>query len=208
MRQPTTTDGEPAPRREVLLSRLVQLFAREGFAALNVAALAERLRCSKSTLYLVAPSREQIVVAAARSFFRQAADRIEARVAATADPVDRLRAYLLGVAVELEQASEVFYADLTGFPPAREVYQENTLYAAHRVRDLVARGVDAGAFRPVHAAFVGAAVTQVMTAIQGGRIRAATGLTDADAYRQLADLVLTGLGAAGGTGRTGPKEDA
>jgi hypothetical protein len=44
----------------------------------------------------------------------------------------------------------------------------------------------------VHASFVGAAVASVMGAIHRGEITAATGLDDAAAYRELADLVVTG----------------
>ena len=54
-------------------------------------------------------------------------------------------------------------------------------------------GVKAGSFRPVHASFIGAAVAQVMGAIQRGGIQAAAGLDSAEAYRNLADLVLASL---------------
>ena len=179
-------------RREELLDGLRRLFLAEGFARFSVSDMAERLRCSKSTLYLVAPSKEQIVVAAVRSYFKRAAERIEARVAAVPSE-QRLAIYLEAVAAELEPVSEQFYADLAAFAPANEVYQENTLVAARRVQELVAEGVAAGALRPVNAAFVGAAVARVMTGIQDGTIKEATGLDDAEAYRQLADLVLASL---------------
>ena len=188
-----TPSARSGARREELLAELTALFLREGFAAFGLAALAERLRCSKTTLYLVAGSKEQIVVAAVRSFFAAAAERIEARVAAAGDPAERLRRYLDGVAAELEPVSEAFYADLTAFGPAAEVYEENTRHAARRVRELVDEGVAAGALRPVHAAFVAAAVAQVMAAIQRGDVKAATGLDDAAAYRELTDLLLAAL---------------
>jgi hypothetical protein len=56
--------------------------------------------------------------------------------------------------------------------------------------------VEAGSLRAVDASFVGAAVAQVMTAIQGGAIAAASGLADAEAYRALADLVVHGVGGS------------
>jgi AcrR family transcriptional regulator len=180
-------------RREELLAGLRELFLREGFAGLGVGELAARLRCSRTTLYLVAPSKEQIVVATVRSYFKNAAERVEARVAACDEPGLRLATYLEAVASELQPASEAFYTDLAGFAPANEVYQANTGFAAQRVQQLVVEGVEAGALRPVNASFVGAAVAQVMSAIQTGEIEAATGLADAEAYRQLADLVLAGL---------------
>lgn len=191
------SDPRPLPektraRRDEILAGLQRLFLAEGFTGFSVSDMAARLRCSKSTLYLVASSKEQIVVAAVRSYFRRAAERIEARVAASRDP-RRLAVYLEAVAEELEPASERFYADLAAFPPANEVYQDNTLVAADRVRQLVTEGVEAEVLRPVDAAFVGTAVAQVMTGIQSGAVREATGLADADAYRHLADLVMTSL---------------
>ncbi|WP_214105208.1 TetR/AcrR family transcriptional regulator [Acrocarpospora catenulata] len=185
--------GKARARREDMLVQLRELFLTEGFASFNIGDLAERLRCSRTTLYAVAPSKEQIVVAAVRSFFKTAAERIEARVAASDDPASRLAIYLEAVASELQPASAVFFADVAAFGPANDVYQENTQYAARRVQTLVTEGVRAGALRPVHASFVGAAAAEVMGAIQRGTIQASTGLDAAEAYRQLADLVMTSL---------------
>ena len=106
------------------------------------------------------------------------------------------RADLTAVAAELSPASERFYADLQAYAPAAEIYEANTRLAAERVHDLVSAGVAAGALRPVHAGFVGTAVAQVMTAIQGGRIAAGSGMADAEAYRALADLVVHGVGGS------------
>ncbi|MER6176098.1 TetR/AcrR family transcriptional regulator [Streptosporangium sp. NPDC001681] len=188
--------GKARARREEMLVQLRELFLTEGFSSFNIGDLAERLRCSRTTLYAVAPSKEQIVVAAVRSFFKTAAEHIEARVAAFDDPARRLAIYLEAVASELQPASARFFADVADFGPANDVYQENTQYAARRVQALVTEGVQAGALRPVHASFVGAAAAQVMGAIQRGTIQATTGLDAAEAYRQLADLVMTSLTAA------------
>jgi len=185
--------GKTRARRDGLILRLQDLFLAEGFASFSVADLAERLRGSRTTLYAVAPSKEQIVVAVVRSFFRGAAERIEARVSATDDPRLRLEAYLDAVALEVQPASAEFFGDVAEFGPANDVYLENTRFAAERVQTLVREGVKAGALRPVHASFVGAAVAQVMNAIQRGGLQAATGLDSAEAYRHLADLVLTSL---------------
>lgn len=186
-------DDRREDRRTELLEELVELFLAEGFAHLSVADLATRLSCSKSTLYLVAASKEQIVVTAVRHYFRRAADRVEARVAGCDDPAARLTAYLTAVSDELRPASVAFRRDLAGYPPAAVVYRDNTTFAARRVQQLVADGVAAGALRTVDAAFAGAAVRHVMTAIQSGDVTAETGLADAAAYEHLADLVTHGL---------------
>ncbi|GGM41036.1 TetR family transcriptional regulator [Dactylosporangium sucinum] len=187
--------ASPARRAE-LLDQLRDLFLAKGFAAFSIGDLTDHLRCSRTTLYAVAPSKEQIVLAVVRSYFRGAAERIEARVSAAGGPRDRLAVYLDAVAAELQPVSAEFFADLAGFGPGNDIYQENTRFAARRVQRLVVEGVDAGELRPVDASFVGAAAAQVMGAIQRGEIQAGTGLDAAEAYRQLADLVLGSLTAA------------
>ncbi len=182
--------------REALLDELVAVFLAEGFVHLGVADLAARLRCSRSTLYAVAPSKEQLVLASVRHFFRRATERIEPVVLAEPDPGRRLGAYLAAVARELEPAGPAFRADLAAHPPAEEVYRANTARAARRVQELVDDGVRAGRMRPVDARFVGAAVAEVMTGIQRGVLSERTGLGDAEAYAALADLVTRGVGIA------------
>ncbi len=180
--------------RERVLEQLRALFLTEGFADATLADLAERLRCSRTTLYLVASSKEQIVVAVVRSYFKAAAANIEARLATEADPVARLALYLDAVAAELQPASATFHADVAAFPPADEVYRLNTHFAVQRVRALIDDGVAAGALRDVDAAFASSVIGAVMTAIQRGSIKAETGLDDAAAYRNLSDLLVHGLG--------------
>jgi AcrR family transcriptional regulator len=201
-RSPAPDAGaDPADRQGELrgrvLDQLVDLFLREGFARFTLQDLARRLRCSKSTLYLVATSKEQLVAAVVRRFFQRATQAVEARVGAEpdagTDPAARLTTYLRAVASELQNAGPAFFADVAGHPPARDIYETNTRHAARRVQQLVLDGVRAGRMRDLDAAFVGAAVEQVMTAIHRGDIAASTGLGDADAYRELARLVSAAL---------------
>lgn len=180
-------------RREALLDELVDLFLVEGFASFTLDELARRLHCSKSTLYGVAGSKEQLVVAVVRRFFARATVAVETRAAQPADAGQRIEAYLRAVSEQLRPAGPAFFTDLAGSPPAAEVYARNTRTAARRVQQLVSAGVDAGTLRPVHASFVGAAVAQVMGAIHSGAIAADTGLDDAAAYAELAALVVAGL---------------
>jgi AcrR family transcriptional regulator len=180
-------------RHEEILTRLRELFLAEGFASLSIGDLAERLRCSRTTLYGLAPSKEQLVVTVVRSYFKGAAERIEADVARSDDPRERLARYLSAVAAELEPVSAEFFADVAEFGPANGLYQENTRYAAARIQTLVNDGVKAGALRPVDASFVGAAVAQIMGGIQRGEVQAITGLDSADAYRHLADLIVNSV---------------
>ena len=182
------------------MAGLRDLFLAEGFLAFGVGDLAERLHCSRTTLYSVAPTKEQLVLHVVRAWFRDATREIEDRVAAVEDPVERIEAYLRAVARGLEPASARFHADLAAWAPAREIYRRNTELAGERIRALVAEGVEAGQLRAVDAVFVGAVVAQVMGAIQAGEIARATGLDDAAAYEHLAQLLIRGLCEPGASG--------
>jgi AcrR family transcriptional regulator len=182
-------------RRAQLFDELVELFLAEGFARFTLDEIAAQLHCSKSTLYTLADSKEQLVHAAVVHFFRRATDDVEKQVPPVADSRDRITAYLSAVGTALRSASPQFMADLDAFGPARAVYEKNTQIAARRVRKLIADGVDAGGFRDVHAAFAADLATTMMVRIQRGEVRIGTGLDDAAAYRELAAILTGGISA-------------
>jgi AcrR family transcriptional regulator len=180
-------------RQVELLDRLVALLAAEGFADFTLDDLARRLSCSKTTLYALADSKQELVVEVVKQYFRAAVDAVEARVAAVADPTGQVTAYLTAVAEQLAPLSRAFMDDLAGFAPANDVYRRNTAAAASRIRALIAAGVEDGVFRPVHAAFVGEMVAATMFEIQRGEMFARLELSDAEAYAELASLVVHAL---------------
>lgn len=182
-------------RQAELFDHLTALFLAEGFTQFTLEDLAKRLRCSKSTLYTLADSREQLIRATIVYFFRRATELVDTRVAAVTGMSERILAYLSAVGEALEPASERFMNDLAAFAPAREVYEKNTAIAARRVRALINEGVTQGVFREVHADFVADVAATMMVRIQQRAVAVATGLDDANAYRELAALITAGVSA-------------
>jgi AcrR family transcriptional regulator len=180
-------------RQAELLDQLEELFLAEGFARFTLDDLALRLRCSKSTLYALAQSKEQLAHRVIKHFFRKATQAVEAQTVTETDPALRVTAYLSAVARALAPAGPAFHRDLDSFAPGREVYERNTALAADRVRELIAEGVTQGHFRAVHPALVADTVTTLMFRIGRGDTGRATGLDDATAYRELAALLLHGV---------------
>ena len=121
-------------RRTELFDALIHLFLAGGFAHLTLDDIAARLKCSKSTLYTLADSKEQLVRAATVHFFRRATDMVEATVAKVIGPRDRITTYLSAVGEALSGASDRFMTDLDAFAPAREVYEKNNRIAARGSR--------------------------------------------------------------------------
>jgi AcrR family transcriptional regulator len=193
-----TTTAAPADaaltrRQAELLDQLEELFLAEGFTRFTLEDLALRLHCSKSTLYALAGSKEQLAHRVVKHFFRKATAAVEADTVTEDDPARRVTAYLIAVARALAPAGPAFHRDLDSFPPGREVYERNTAAAADRVRTLIADGVAQGRFREVNPALIADTVTTLMVRIGRGDTQRATGLDDATAYRELAALLLHGI---------------
>jgi len=190
---PTEFERRLTNRQTQLRDALVDLVLTHGFSHLTMDQFAAQLNCSKRTLYALASSKEQLAVLAVRHFFRRATEQVETAIARTRAPAKRVTRYLEAVAEALRPATRAFRDDVADFRPATEIYEQNTLAAAHRVRELIDEGTRAGAFRRVHAAFVGEVVTATMRRITSGEIAAATGLSDAEAYSELAQLVVAAI---------------
>lgn len=182
-------------RRTQLFDQIVELFLAQGFAHLTLDEIASAMRCSKSTLYTLAGSKDDLVRAVIVQFFRRATDDVERAVAETTGARERIVAYLEAVGTTLERASDQFMADLDAFAPAQEVYEQNTRLASERVGALIGEGVENGEFRRVHASFAADLASTMMVRIQQRGVRDATGLDDASAYRELAAILTAGIRA-------------
>jgi AcrR family transcriptional regulator len=192
-----------AERRSAVVLQLEELLLREGFSKLTVNDMAARLQCSKSTLYAVAASKEQLVAAAIKNFFRAATERIEVRIAEIDDPRERIAIYLAAIGEEMARMSADCYADMTATDLTWEIYRVNSRAAAERVRRFVHDGVKVGAFRQVHADFVAEVVSVVIDSIQHGELLSRTGLSSGDAYGELSGLVLNALALRTGANPAG-----
>lgn len=192
-RVPATAARRVTRRQAELLDRLLEVFLAEGFSHFTLDDLASRLHCSKTTLYALAPSKEQLSAAVVVHFFRRATDYIEAQVARSTHPAERITVYLRSASAALRPAGNQFLADVAAFAPARAVYERNTRIAADRVRALLREGMASGHFRDVDEAFVAEVVALAMHGIATKELTSRTGLTDAQAYDQLARLVLLAI---------------
>jgi AcrR family transcriptional regulator len=177
-------------RRHAMLDRLEGLFLVEGFNRLTIDDIAARLQCSKSTLYAVATSKDQLVAATMKHFFRKATAYVEEQVGGTVGARDRIAVYLASVGDRMRRMSSVCYQDMTQSESADVIYQVNAQASARRVRELIHEGVAAGELRPVHAEFVAEATSLLIDGIMHGQLLARTGLSSGEAYEELSTHVL------------------
>jgi AcrR family transcriptional regulator len=186
------TPSKATRRRDDVIERLIDVFLVEGFADLSIDDMAARLHCSKTTIYTVASSKEQIKVDVVRAFFKRATERVEVTLRVEdRDSIERVRRYLSEISAQLAPASPAFFADLDESPATREIYQHNTAVAARRVQEMVLAAVPQTSRS--QAVFIGAVAAQIMEAIHRGEIEATTGFDDSVAYQALAELVMAAV---------------
>lgn len=182
-----------ATRREELLREAEAILLAEGFTTVTMDELAQRLRCSKSTLYSLATTKDQLVQAVTRHFFATSTAEIETAVAVETDHRRRVRTYLREVGRAMRRHSPTFYDDMVGYEPTAQIYRSNSTAAARRVHEMIEDGIRSGAFRQVDGAFAAHVVGLGIDAIHSGELLDATGLSAGDAFAELGDLLLDGL---------------
>lgn len=186
----TLISATRAHKNAATLSALLDVFLEHGFVDLSVEDIARLVRRSKSTLYELAPSKDEITAAVVREFFRRATTRVETRIAGES-PRERLTSYLRAVADELAPASSQFLLDLERHPEARHIYDANIRMASQRVRELSRESLgDVSSVRPD---FVGVVSGLVMNAIHRGEVAQLTNMTLPEAYSALAEFISAGI---------------
>jgi AcrR family transcriptional regulator len=180
-------------RRDELIGELEAIFLAEGFSGLTIDDLCKRLRCSKTTLYSVASSREQIIQKVTRHFFESSTSAIERQIADTTDPAERIVRYLAGVGSAMRRNSRAFYLDMVSYEPTADIYRLNSRAAARKVQGMIEEGSRSGAFRSADSALAGQAVSLLIDGVQSGELLDATGLTAGEAFTELGQLLIHGL---------------
>lgn len=109
----------PLDRRDVILQRAADLFARQGVAATTVREIADAVGILSGSLYHHFASKDDIVDAIVGSFMTDLVSRYDAVLASSDDPAERLRGL---VVASLETVA--------GHPHATEIYQKDARYLA------------------------------------------------------------------------------
>lgn len=188
----STTPVRPlTPRQRALFEKLLSQFLDHGFADFTIDSAARDLRCSKTTLYALGATRDDIVRRIVISFFEQVAARTEASLHNHSSYSAQFTAYFQAIVQALAPASPAFMSDLGTDPVGQEVFAKNTDVALQRINKILAAGVASGEFRTVATTFVARIADDTMHQIRLGHFEDI--LPAQDAYRELGDLLLHGL---------------
>ena len=135
-----------SPRIERVIRDAETLFLNEGFLHFNTAELASRLRCSKRTLYAIAPDRDSFFeMIIARRLLRLNANMVAAAEAAP-DWTAAVNAILDATLETFGAEATRFMRDITLFPGGVRLLHETENARLNLLERVIAAGIKDGVF--------------------------------------------------------------
>ena len=190
-------DGSPdrplTKRQEALLAALWDMFDKEGFSQLTIDEISSRLRCSKASLYRLAPSKDDLVVRVIDHRGQGMLAELEAKMALAETAAARLKVFFHVVRERDRHFSARFFADTMAFRPTREQWEYGTRDGVARLARLIDAGIESGEFRPVPASLTAFIIGYVADDIRRGDVTRVTGVPAEDSYDDLLTFVLCAL---------------
>jgi AcrR family transcriptional regulator len=200
-RQPPRTPNrvqQRTPRQTELLDQLEELFLREGFAHLTLDDIVSELRCSKMTLYTLAPSREQLILAVLRRYFEQAGDRINDHLAHYRTSSRRIRAVLEATNRELRRMTPASFKDVIGYSTTHELYETFATSCAQRLLEVLTKVPNAANENLATGRFLSEVARLVFDEMLTGDLEQRTGLDPKGVLEHLIRLIQSTGSRSGG----------
>lgn len=185
-------------RQQELLDDLERVILDEGFRRLTIEQLAGRLRCSRRTLYQIAPSKDDLVLLVLDRLMRRMGRRAADRVRELDDPAGRLWAYMITTNAEIRKGSRELWADVAAQPAVRRLVDDHYRYAASVAGRLISDGVQRGSFRAVSTDLVAEVLAATLQRLQDPEVLVRLGVGNAEANEHVFELILYGLAEPSG----------
>jgi AcrR family transcriptional regulator len=192
-------------RQRTLLDDLATIF-EGGFSEFTMAAIASRMSCSLRTLYVLAPSRDELVlVVVDRNLWRvgRAAQRA---IQPGMSPLEGLRAYLQAAYVAVGAWTPQFVSDLATIPAAQRLKEEHNRYLCAVTERLLDQAVRMGTIGPVDTSSVACVMGRLGGDFARPEVITSLRSSPEEAADAVLDVLLCGLVNWGLFKRLGPAE--
>jgi AcrR family transcriptional regulator len=180
-------------RQEAILDQLERLFLADGFRHLTLQDLTDELHCSRTILYALAPTKEELVLVVIDRWLQKVGVALNTAVDQARAPDERLEAALDGIGTSSLSATPRFMADMASYGPTNELHMKHARHAFRRLEDIITDGVTKGTFRQVDARFAAAVMHLVMTSISDGTLVERTGMFPGEATLEFKELLFRGV---------------
>jgi AcrR family transcriptional regulator len=180
-------------RQKELLAELEALFFANGFRTITVDEIAARLKCSKRTLYEIAPSKQELFILVIESWLGRIRHLGWQGALQHDDPEQRVMAYLEPGVVESRPAGRQFLADLQSYRPALALLEAHQAQRTNVLMEIIEDGVRRGRFKAFHSALVAEIFLAAVNRINEPAMLERSGVGFSQAFDELFRILTTGL---------------
>jgi AcrR family transcriptional regulator len=191
-----------------ILDGLETIVLTEGFRDLTVGTLAERLRCSRRTLYEIADSKEGLVLLVIDRLMRRLARVAREALLRETTLLDQVRAFLIDGLSELRRATLAFSEDVAAFPEAAQLVAAHFHYARGLFEGLLRQGMQTGEFHKVNPVIAAETFDAALERLLDPQVLRAAKVSFAEALEEYLTLFTDGLRAPIPVPRAGFKSAA
>jgi AcrR family transcriptional regulator len=182
-------------RVEQVLDDLQRIILAEGFANLRIGTLAARLRCSRSTLYRLAPSKDDLVLLV----IQRAADAsFHGAVAAASEPglgaAARIKRHLSVSRRYQGLTSETFWRDVREWAPASDLMASVRMRAVVALQEYITQGVGCGEFRSTNATVAANMVLALFSVSHDPDVLKSADISSGQMVDEVQGFLIAGLG--------------
>lgn len=183
------------PRHLEILEGLETIVLTEGFRDLTVGGLAERLRCSRRTLYEIADSKDGLVLIVIDRVMRRLARIARDAAARESTLLDQVRAYLTKGLTELHRATLSFTEDVAASPEAALLVSSHFRYARSMLERMLVKGMETGEFREIHPRITAETFDAALLRLLDPDVLRSAGISFAEAVEEYLTLFTDGIRA-------------
>jgi AcrR family transcriptional regulator len=182
-----------SPRQREILDELEVLLGARRLGDLTMSEIAAEVNCSLRTLYGIAPSKDELVLAIVDRRLRHIGRAAIESLDPSLSPLETLRAYLRAANEAVQPSSVAFSDDLVGIAGAKRLLDAHGDYVMAATRSLLDRAVAEGEIAPIDTASLAhvlGRLGQVFSRPELAELAEASPKATADA---IADVILRGL---------------
>lgn len=176
-----------------LLDQLEEIMLAEGFAHLRIGALASRLRCSRSTLYRLAPSKDELFAVVFVRWARRLVEESRTEADKLDSPPDKIVRLGELIGAELSKPSPAFFRDASDNPVVAAAWEHSRATGHWVVRDYIEEGMERGVFRRANSAFHAYVVWAASRAARDPDLMQQFGMTSEEALAEIGRTLVYGL---------------
>lgn len=198
---PTTSFPAPQPlqavpqsaRKEEILDGLEAIIRTEGFRSLRLTDVAKRLGTSYTTLYQLAPTRDELVLLVIDRWYHRNGLSTWSRVESESTPLDRLLVWLDGARRGVDGVSGQFWDDVASHAAVAAMVANYSRFYISVLEMLIEEGIRSGAFRPVNAQMAAMVFEAAGARVYDPEARLKDASARGDPVADFIDLMLGGL---------------